>query len=105
MDCKWSINGVALTQPSSTITVDGAALSYTINGRRIALTSSDLREIKFSLELLAVGDNNQTARASRCITLQAARVVDERFIPPYAVFQRVQKEQFGNIATMLPVVR
>jgi hypothetical protein len=55
--------------------------------------------------LLAVGDNNQTARASRCVTLQAERVIDERFIPPYAVFRKVQKEQFGILTAALPAMK
>ncbi len=104
VDCKWSVNGIALTQATGTITVEGVALAYTTGARRIGLTSSDLREVKFSLELLAVG-GNQTARASRCITLQAKRVIDERFIPPYAVFRQAQKEQFANISITLPAVK
>ena len=76
-------------------------LSYEIKASRIKLTTAGSRGLKFSLESLAVGDNNQTARASRCVTLQATQVRDERFAPPYKVFQRVQKHQFGNISESL----
>jgi hypothetical protein len=89
---------VALGQAAGTIVVDGVTLSYEVNSSRIKLISGDLRELKFSLELLALGDNNQTARASRCITLQASLVRDDRFAPPYKIFQSVQKQQFGNIS-------
>jgi hypothetical protein len=99
-DCKWSINGVALTQASGSIVVEGVKLSYEIVTSRVKLTSSDLRELKFSLELLAVGSNNQTARASRCVTLQAALVQEQRFVPLYKIFQKVQKQQLGNIAAL-----
>jgi hypothetical protein len=100
VECKWSINGVALAQAAGTIVVEGATLSYEIKASRIKLTSADSRELRFSLELLAVGDNNQTARASRCVTLQATLVRDERFAPPYKVFQKIQKQQFGNISAI-----
>ncbi len=100
VDRKWSINGVALGQAAGTIVVDGVTLSYEVNSSRIKLTSGDLRELKFSLELLAVGENNQPARASRCITLQASLVRDDRFAPPYKIFQSVQKQQFGNVSAV-----
>jgi hypothetical protein len=100
VDYKWSINGVTLAAAAGTIVVEGVTLAYESQANRIKLSSADLRELKFSLEVLAVGANNQTARASRCVTLQATLVRDERFAPPYKVFQKVQKQQFGNIAAL-----
>jgi hypothetical protein len=105
VDCEWSINGVALTQATGTIVVEGVTLSYELNASRIKLRSADLREMNFTLELLAVGDNNQTARASRCMTLRATLARDERFAPPYKIFQKVQKQQFGIISVPSALLR
>lgn len=86
----WSINGTALDQGPGTVAVDGVSLSIEVENRHIRITSSDARECRFSLGLLAVGDNHQTARASLCVTIQAKPVDDARFIPTFREFRKRQ---------------
>jgi hypothetical protein len=75
-------------------------LTREVNAHRIKLTSEDLRELKFSLELLAVDKTTKPRGLPAASPCKQPPVRDERFGPPYKVLQRVHKQQFGNISAI-----